>query len=60
MKGMNSHLETIANAMSSTHNRKIEVAEQKKKLLSEIPSLPGMTKAEVMRAACLFTLNLFV
>ncbi|KAK1391808.1 hypothetical protein POM88_010864 [Heracleum sosnowskyi] len=57
MKGMSSHLETIANAMSSTQNREIEVVEQKKRLLSEIASLPGMTKAEAIRAACLFTSN---
>ncbi|XP_074331601.1 uncharacterized protein LOC141668567 [Apium graveolens] len=56
MKGMSSHLETIANAMSSTQNRETEVAPQKK-LLSEIASFPGMTKAEAIRAACLFTSN---
>ncbi|KAK1385384.1 hypothetical protein POM88_023119 [Heracleum sosnowskyi] len=47
---MSSPLETIADAMSST-------VEQKKRLLSEIASLSGMTKAEAIRAACLFTSN---
>ncbi|KAK1374487.1 hypothetical protein POM88_030680 [Heracleum sosnowskyi] len=57
MKGMSSHLETIANVMSSTQNREIEVVEQKKRLLSEIAKLWGMTKAEAIRVACLFTSN---
>ncbi|KAK1375519.1 hypothetical protein POM88_031713 [Heracleum sosnowskyi] len=56
-RAMSSHLETIANAMSSTQNREIEVVEQKKRLLSEIASLSGMTKAEAIRATCLFTSN---
>lgn len=56
MKGMSSHLKTIANAMSSTKNHEKEVAEQKK-LPSQIASLPSMTKAEAIRAACLFTSN---
>ncbi|KAK1381065.1 hypothetical protein POM88_027809 [Heracleum sosnowskyi] len=57
MKGMSSHLETIANAMSSTQNLEIEVVEQKKRLHSKIASLLGMTKAESIRVACLFTSN---
>lgn len=57
MKGMSSHMATIANSMSSTENRETKVAEQKKKLHSQIASLPGITKAEAIRAACLFSSN---
>lgn len=57
MKGMSSHLSTIANAMSSIENRESEVVKQKKNLLPEIASLPGITKAEAIRAACLFSSN---
>ncbi|KAK9714721.1 hypothetical protein RND81_06G114600 [Saponaria officinalis] len=57
MKDMSSHLATIADAMSTTQEREIEVVEQKKMLLSEIASLPGITQAEAIRAASLFSSN---
>ncbi|KAK9705671.1 hypothetical protein RND81_07G075100 [Saponaria officinalis] len=57
MKDMSSHLATIASAMSTTQEREIEVVEQKKMLLSEIASLPGITQAEAIRAASLFSSN---
>lgn len=57
MKDMSSHLATIANAMSTTQEREIEVVEQKKRLLSEIASLRGITQVEAIRAASLFSSN---
>ncbi|XP_074352304.1 uncharacterized protein LOC141691464 [Apium graveolens] len=39
MKDMSSHLEAIAKLMNATQERKIEVVEKKKKLLTEIASL---------------------
>ncbi|KAK9733832.1 hypothetical protein RND81_04G095500 [Saponaria officinalis] len=57
MKDMSSHLATIANAMSTTQEREMEVVEHKKMLLSEIASLPGITQAEAIRAARLFSSN---
>ncbi|KAL1823641.1 hypothetical protein ACET3Z_010419 [Daucus carota] len=57
MKGMSNHLSTIANAMSSTENRELEVDKKKKNLLPEIASLPGITKPKAIRAACLFSAN---
>ncbi|KAK9688648.1 hypothetical protein RND81_09G000800 [Saponaria officinalis] len=48
---------TIANAMSTTQEREMEVVEHKKMLLFEIASLPGITQAEAIRAARLFSSN---
>ncbi|XP_074270499.1 uncharacterized protein LOC141594283 [Silene latifolia] len=57
MKDMSSHLATIAGAMSITQEREIEVVEQKKKLLSEIATLPGISQVEAIRATSLFASN---
>ncbi|KAL2940293.1 HMG-CoA reductase inhibitor bumarsin [Bienertia sinuspersici] len=57
MKDMNNHLATIASAMSTTQEREQEIVEQKRRLLSEIGSLPGITQVEVIRAASLFSSN---
>ncbi|KAL8116106.1 hypothetical protein AgCh_022559 [Apium graveolens] len=57
MKDISGHLEMIAKSMYATQEREIEVVEQKKKLLNEIASLLGITQAEAIRAASLFSSN---
>ncbi|KAK1398190.1 hypothetical protein POM88_008053 [Heracleum sosnowskyi] len=57
MKDMSSHLATIVKSMNATQDREIKVVEQKKKLLTEIASLPGITQAEAIRAASFFSSN---
>lgn len=57
MKNMSNHLATIAKAMSTTQERELEVVDQKKRLLTEIASLPGISQPEVIRAASLFASN---
>ncbi|KAL8120562.1 hypothetical protein AgCh_017658 [Apium graveolens] len=51
MKDMSSHLTTIAKIMNATQERETKVVEKKKRLLTEIASLPGITQAEAIRAA---------
>lgn len=57
MRGMSSHLATIANAMSYTENCETEVVVQDKKLLPQIASLSSIIKAKTIKVAYLFSSN---